>query len=356
MLTDALLSTLTILKFVLPSTLDKDTWGRYINELAGKLAWLHTAIANDAILPSTGGDLLIQETIDFLKSKPEFTSSKNHSRNFISCSKTLEKAKSLKNTLRKAAKRSKNSDDQQAFYKALRAYNTLKRKRNKADKLKNTNYQESLYKKDFWGFSKSICAGTFGTDQISPDFNKRSADAYYPTKYSVPQPVDPKDLDWYTDISAPTIDFDLSPILPKHIRKIVNDKSGTSSPGPDGISYAIIKKLPCLHLIMATLYNKILQSGLAPLRFGQSKITLIYKKGDNKLPSNFRMIALSSTIGKIMHQILAERTVKFMIGNNYINPLIQKAFISKINGTIEHNQVLHEIIKHAKRNKKSFHI
>ena len=53
---------------------------------------------------------------------------------------------------------------------------------------------------------------------------------------------------------------------------------------------------------------------------------------------------------------MANRTVKFMIDNSYIDPTIQKAFIHRINGTIEHNILLHEIIKHARSNKKTVHI
>lgn len=133
-------------------------------------------------------------------------------------------------------------------------------------------------------------------------------------------------------------------------------KSNSSSPGPDGISYAIIKKLPCLHHILATLYNKVLVSAATPSTWTSSKITLIYKKGHDSDPQNFRMIALSCTMGKIYHQIMGNRTVDYMTANKFIDPSIQKAFIQKINGTIEHNILLHEIINHAKANHKTVHI
>ncbi len=45
-----------------------------------------------------------------------------------------------------------------------------------------------------------------------------------------------------------------------------------------------------------------------------------------------------------------------MIRNKFIHPKIQKAFISKINGPIEHNQLLKETITYARVNKKTLHV
>ena len=68
------------------------------------------------------------------------------------------------------------------------------------------------------------------------------------------------------------------------------------------------------------------------------------------------MIALTSVAGKVFHQIVSERMLKYLIGNGYIDSSLQKAFISNINGTIEHNQLLQQVISHARRNHKTVHI
>jgi hypothetical protein len=68
------------------------------------------------------------------------------------------------------------------------------------------------------------------------------------------------------------------------------------------------------------------------------------------------MIALTSIIGKLFNQIISDRTLEYMTSNGYLNPAVQKAFIKNINGTIEHNQLLQEIISHARRNNKTLHI
>ena len=68
------------------------------------------------------------------------------------------------------------------------------------------------------------------------------------------------------------------------------------------------------------------------------------------------MIALTSTIGKLFHQLISDRILDYLISNSYINPAVQKAFIKNINGTIEHNQLLQELMSHARRNHKTLHI
>ena len=74
---------------------------------------------------------------------------------------------------------------------------------------------------------------------------------------------------------------------------------------------------------------------------------IVHKKGPADDPSNFRMIALSGCIGKTFHLLLADRLTKYLTVNNLIDPTMQKAFLPGINGCIEHNMVLDELIKGA---------
>ena len=147
----------------------------------------------------------------------------------------------------------------------------------------------------------------------------------------------------------------MDPFTLKSIRNLIKSKSNNSSPGPDGITYGLLKKLPCTHHVLATLYSKLLKSPNPPSTWGNSKITLIFKKGETDDPRNFRMIALSSVLGKTFHLLLSQRISSYLTSNGYIDKSTQKAFISKINGVIEHCQCLHEILDHAKFNKRTVH-
>ena len=68
------------------------------------------------------------------------------------------------------------------------------------------------------------------------------------------------------------------------------------------------------------------------------------------------MISLTLNIAKLLHTLEANRTMKFMIDNGYIDPTAQKPFIDDINGSVEHIEVVHGVIQHARLNKKTAHI
>ena len=68
------------------------------------------------------------------------------------------------------------------------------------------------------------------------------------------------------------------------------------------------------------------------------------------------MIGLPGCIGKTYHLILAERLTTFLTSNKLIDPTLQKVFLPGINGCIEHNLVMEEIIKDYKSKRKTCQI
>ena len=127
-------------------------------------------------------------------------------------------------------------------------------------------YQKSLYNKNFYEFSKSVCDDTFGKTSSDPTFSKAAADNFYQNRYQKETPVDHSKLKWFPDLIMPESfsKFKMDPFKPKDIKNLIKSKSNSSSPGPDGIPYAILKKLPCTHHILATLYSKLLITPIPP--------------------------------------------------------------------------------------------
>lgn len=86
-----------------------------------------------------------------------------------------------------------------------------------------------------------------------------------------------------------------------------------SSPGLDGISYWMIKKLPSfMHSILAKFYNNILYTGSFPLIWRNVMVFLI-PKSTGKL----RPISLTSCLFKVMEKVIATR-MQWWIKNNRI--------------------------------------
>ena len=149
----------------------------------------------------------------------------------------------------------------------------------------------------------------------------------------------------------------IGPIRPKDIKQVLGSKSSNSAPGPDGISYGILKKLPSIHHFLATLYSKLLlnQNPTPPSTWTEAKVILLHKKDSLDNPENFRMIALSSVFGKIFHQIIVSRLEKYLTKNEFVDTTTQKGFMKGVSGCVDHNVIVHEVIKHAKANKKTAH-
>jgi hypothetical protein len=95
------------------------------------------------------------------------------------------------------------------------------------------------------------------------------------------------------------------------------------------------------HSFLATLYSRLLlEDPDLSAKWCQSEIKLIYKDGDKNDPANFRPILLTSCVGKIYHQILADRLTVYLSSNGLIKTTVQKPFMRGISGCTDHNLVL----------------
>ena len=114
--------------------------------------------------------------------------------------------------------------------------------------------------------------------------------------------------------------------------------------------------MPSTHHILATIYNKILLRSCAPEIWTRGKTILIHKGGNPEEPENFRMITLTSCLIKPLHLILARKLESYMITNGYLDEKVQKGFLSKISGCIDHTYTLQELIQDAKFRKKTLNL
>ena len=89
-----------------------------------------------------------------------------------------------------------------------------------------------------------------------------------------------------------------------------------------------------------------------------SHVKLIHKDPNSPTddPGNFRMIALTSCIGKIYHLIPADRFDRYIKDNSILDTEVQKAFLKSINGTLDHTFVVSEIMRHARLSRNTVHL
>lgn len=347
------------LKFTIPHFQSNSEWAPHNQAIKQLLGPLHHELSQNLVSPKFAADEFSNILISYFSTQEDFLQQKQSESYIDHTPKNLTEAQKAKNSLRKKAFRKNATEaDKKAFRQAIKAVSYFKKQANKNKDQKTTTYQESLYHRNFYNFSKDICNGTFGNESHCPTFSAESANMYYPGKYSKPVHLDFAQLHWFPHLPVEnkTCQFDLSHVTPKFVKSVLQKKKPTSAPGPDGLMYGLMRNIPSTHHFLATLFSKMLMTPDPPDSWSQSSVTLIYKAGSTDDPANFRMISLTSCVSKLFHQILADRTVKYVTTNNFIDTKVQKAFINGINGCIEHNITLQEVICHAKSNKKTAHI
>ncbi|CAG9565456.1 unnamed protein product [Danaus chrysippus] len=167
----------------------------------------------------------------------------------------------------------------------------------------------------------------------------------------------PKSVRLYTDPNEqkpeiPHIDFHGIPPTLDEISSHIKRKSSKSAPGPDGIPYIVFKKCPSVRKHLINIYGKIWSRKQIPECFGKAMFVLIPKKDRVTDPKDTRPIALTNTISKIFFSVLQTRMTRFMLSNKYFRPNHQKGFLPGISGCLEHNTLLSESLKDARKSER----
>ena len=151
--------------------------------------------------------------------------------------------------------------------------------------------------------------------------------------------------------------MDMSPITVEELSRVIRKSRSSSAPPPfDRIPYLIFKHCPSLHQALLSLFNQVIMEGSVPSAWRAAVVKLVPKATadeDPSSPGNFRPIALTSTISKLLSGILKESWLRHLCANRYLNPDLQKAFLPTLPGLTEHQTKLATIIKTAKRKNRS---
>ena len=130
-------------------------------------------------------------------------------------------------------------------------------------------------------------------------------------------------------------------------------KAGAAACPLDQVSVLTLKKCPYLRACLTCLIQKLWKGQNITSVWKKAVTILIYKSDDLSDPKNFRPITLENVFLKVYTSFFRNRIFEYLKTNDYIECRVQKGFIPKISGTIEHTQQLAYIIWHAKRKQKT---
>ncbi len=142
-----------------------------------------------------------------------------------------------------------------------------------------------------------------------------------------------------------------TPITMPELQTAITTSEQTSSPGPDTISYSMLKNLSDTSLThILNLYNNIFNLGEIPETWKHAIITPIPKPGkDNSIPANYRPISQTNTLCKILERIITNRITYYLETNNKFNKC-QTGFRKGLATTDQLIKIQNEITK-SLRNK-----
>jgi exonuclease III len=150
------------------------------------------------------------------------------------------------------------------------------------------------------------------------------------------------------EMSQGLLDYEINDKeLETAIRKLKNNKSM----GPDNISNEMLKYGGrSLHLALKHLFNQIIRCASYPQNWKYSIITPIHKNGNLHDPSNYRGIAVSDCISKVLNSIINDRIYNFLKTNRFWAPH-QNGFMKK-RRTEDNIFILHTLFQKYVRNKR----
>ena len=241
------------------------------------------------------------------------------------------------------------------FHHLIRKHSKLSRKEKKAERQMNQNQQRKECHRNPHAFAKKILNDD-GHTSIQPSFSKHEAESFFTSTYSATAKTFNRPS-WMPEPPSPTIAMDTSEFTEEEVRHIITKSKATSTPSPvDQIPYLVLKKCPSLTPALLHIFNTSWALQRVPAAWKVGVIQLIGKKNaevDPSKPNNFRPIALTSCIGKVFTSLVKQRWMSYMVGNNYLNTAVQKAFVEGVPGCTEHHLKLLSILREARKKHKS---
>ena len=221
-------------------------------------------------------------------------------------------------------------------------------------KLAEIKNNAAFSKEPFKFISEEITKGP--PTRLEPTCDLKEAEEFFTNRYSDKKRCDKIKFPEFADPpSKPR--HPLPPDVPTKddFEKYIRSRRNKSSPGPDGIPFVVYKRCPQIRARLIQLLRSIWKHGCIPSHDKIAMKFLVAKTTSRDL-KDFRDITLFNASLKALTGVWARKVVTFMTKNNYIDTDIQKGFVPRISGCIEHNQTLADMLKDCKKSKEEIHV
>ena len=258
----------------------------------------------------------------------------------------------------KKAKRSKDkssiADAKKEYLRLVRLHNKSRRNELRKKRKKEDKKEQEKFRKNPYDYSKKLLDGQV---KGTPTFSKEDADKFFKREYSDKERgVLYKKLDGLPEVPEPEEKFVMTKLCRADFQEKLKSRRNKSSPGPNGVPYVVYKRCPRITHIVYLLLANLWEEQTVPLQWRFGEAILIPKTDDLSDPSKFRNITKTNTSGKLSMGVLADKMLDYMVSNKYIDTSVQKGFMKKMSGCVEHTQVLMEELKDAKSTRRQMFV
>jgi hypothetical protein len=137
------------------------------------------------------------------------------------------------------------------------------------------------------------------------------------------------------------------------ITSVIQSRDDLSASGIDGISYRVFKAAGTHGVkFLKYIISASIRCGRTISSWKEGRTILIFKKGDQNEPANWRPITITNCIYRIF-TCLMSRAFASLNRNFHVYSDVQKGFIRKSNGCSEHSILLNELFNDANRHEKN---
>ena len=114
--------------------------------------------------------------------------------------------------------------------------------------------------------------------------------------------------------------FFFNPVTPEEVELEILQTPSNKSFGLYSFPINILKSSRCvLSSPLATIFNTSISSGTFPDKLKTSKITPIFKAGEDNDPNNYRPISILSVFNRIFEKLMYNRLIQFIEHNKLLN-------------------------------------
>lgn len=207
------------------------------------------------------------------------------------------------------------------------------------------------FRKDQWQFAKELfdppnaTMPTFDSDAAWAHFNKTNSDAERSNVLEA--------MTGWVRPDLPTFAFEMEEPSQQNLKDAVRSKKTKCAPGMNGIPYLVYKKCPELLASLILIFKRVWKERVVPQRWQCGFIILIPKgtTKDTSDPSEFRPITMLNAEGRLFFTLMEWRLTTYMTSNGYIDATIQKGFMPKVAGCVEHSETAYRGILDARQYK-----